>query len=414
MDSGMIRNYANVLLTAVNLQKGQGVLIRAQPVHLDFAAVLAREAYKRGARYVRFDNNEVDNPAFYKARIEHSVEEYLDYAPRSRYEPYGSMLEEDWAIIAIHTPEDPDFLSTLDPARNARCVRATTQAMQPYRRRIAMDNEVAWLVAFAPTQKMAARILGMEAGPEAVEALWKVLVPILRLDAPDPSEAWRRHCGELAARAERLNALALDHLRFTGPGTDLSVGLLERSRWRGGPEHTKTGRLFYPNIPTEEVFTTPDARRTEGRAAFTRPVLVPSIGKTVVDGWLEFRGGRVTDYGARSGKDVLDTFLSMDEGARSLGEVALVDGASPVFASGRVFYNILFDENAASHVALGSAYSACVSEGEGLGDEEMAALGANVSMVHTDFMIGSPEVDVAGVTRDGRTVKIMSRGAFLV
>lgn len=412
MDSSLLRAYANVLLTAVSLQRGQCLLIRAQPVHLPFAGILAEEAYKRGCRYVRFDNNEADNPALYKARIEHSEAEYLDYAPRSRYEPYGIMIDEDWAVLSIHAPEDPDFLSGLDPERNARCVRATAEAMKPYRRRIVLDNEVAWLVAFLPTEKMAARILGVPAGPEAVEELWKVLIPILRLDRPDPSKAWEEHCRNLETRAERLNSLSLDSVRFRGPGTDLMVGLLPQSVWRGGPERTAKGRLFFPNIPTEEVFTSPDFRRAEGRAAFTRPVLVPSIGKVVEDGWVEFRAGRAVDWNARSGKDVLDTLMSMDPGAKSLGEVALVDGSSPVFTSGRVFHNILFDENAASHVALGSGYPACVQGAEGLSDGELAELGVNVSMVHTDFMIGSPDMDVTGTTRDGREVRIMTRGRF--
>ena len=414
MDSTLLRAYANVLLTAVNLQKGQCLLIRAQPVHLPFAGILAEEAYKRGGRYVRFDNNEADNPALYKARIEYSEAEYLDYAPRSRYESYGSMIDEDWAVLSIHAPEDPDFLSGLDSERNARCVRATAEAMRPHRRRIVLENEVAWLVAFLPTEKMASRILGVPAGPEAVEELWKVLIPILRLDRPDPSAAWEEHCRDLAARAERLTSLSLDSIRFRGPGTDLRVGLLDRSVWRGGPERTAKGRLFFPNIPTEEIFTSPDFRRAEGRAVFTRPVLVPSIGKVVEDGWVEFRDGRAVDWNARSGKDVLDTLMSMDPGARSLGEVALVDGSSPVFTSGRVFHNILFDENAASHVALGSGYPACVRGAEGLSDGELAELGVNISMVHTDFMIGSPDMDVTGTTRDGREVRIMTRGRFEV
>ena len=413
MDIESIRNYADTLLSAVNLQKGQCLLIRAQPIHRRFVSVLAEEAYKRGARYVRFDNTEAENPALYKARVEYSFEEYLDYAPRSRYEPYGTMIDEDWAFLTLSGPEDPDFLSGLDPARNARCVRSAAAAMKPYQRRM-MDSEVAWLVAFFPTEKMASRILGRKASPAALKELWKILRPILRLDTPDPSAAWKRHCSTLDERARRLDALALDSLRFRGPGTDLTIGLLEQSTWGGGSERTASGRLFYPNIPTEEVFTTPDARSTEGRAAITRPVLVPSIGKIVTDGWLEFREGRVVDYGARSGKEALDILLAMDDGAGRLGEVALVDGSSPIFLSGKVFHNILFDENAASHIALGASYSGCVRGAERLGDGELAALGANVSMVHTDFMIGGPDVEVSGKTRDGREISVIEKGRFRI
>ncbi len=414
MDPNLLRSYANVLLSAVNLQRGQCVLVRGEPVHLPFIGILAEEAYVRGARYVRYDTAESENPRLYKARVERSLEEYLDYAPRALYDPYGSILDEDWAMIVLHAPEDPDFLAALDPDRNARCVRSAARAMQPHRRRIVSGNEIAWLVAFLPTEGMASRILGLPPGPEAVEELWRILVPILRLDRPDPAAAWGEHCRDLAARAERLTALGLESLRFRGPGTDLTVGLPEGAIWLGGPERTAKGRLFFPNIPTEEVFTSPHLRRAEGRAAFTRPVLVPSVGKTVEGGWIEFRDGRAVGWGAGSGKEVLDTLLSMDEGARSLGEVALVDGSSPIFASGKTFHNILFDENAACHIALGSAFPGCLRGAEGRPEEDLPGLGLNVSMVHTDFMIGGPEVDVTGTGRDGREIRVMTGGRFEV
>jgi aminopeptidase len=413
MNDALLTKYANALLTAVNLREGQNLLVRGEPVHARFAGLLAREAYRRGARYVRFDNNESENPYTYAARVEHSREEFLSYVPEFRIEFLRRAIEERWALIAIRTPEDPDFLSDLDPARNAAVVKATATAMADLQRRISA-NEIAWLVAFMPTEKLAGRIMGMEPGTAAVEALWNVLIPILKLDAPDPSAAWVAHCDTLAARAETLNALALSEVRFVGPGTDLRIGLAERSRWRGGPDTTKDGRRFSPNIPTEEVFTSPDCRIAEGEVRFTRPVLLPSIGKIVEGGRLVIKGGVAVEWDASSGKDALDTYFAIDPGARRLGEVALVDGSSAIFKADKVFYNILFDENASCHIALGSAYPSCYEGGDAAGKEELAAIGANESSVHTDFMIGGPEVSVIGTKRAGGEVVIIEKGEFKI
>ena len=404
MNHKFLENYADVLLAAVNLQVGQNLLVRAEPVHQEFAAVIAGQAYKKGARYVRFDNNEIENPFMYKARLQHSRAEYLDYVPKARLDTTGTMIDENWALIAIKSPEDPDFLVELDQERNARTARAIALAMKPYSSRIS-NNEIAWLVAFYPTEKLAARIMNLPAGPAAVEALWQVLIPILRLDQADPAQFWVDHGDRLAARAEKLNTLRLDEVHFKGPGTDLRIGLMAVSLWQGGPSVTKSGVRFSPNIPTEEVFTSPDYRTANGRVAFTCPVFVPTVGKTVSGGWLEFRDGKVVAYGASEGKDVLDVYFTMDEGARFLGEVALVDTSSPIFLS---------DENASCHIALGSAYPGCMRGGSLMNEHQLKAAGANTSSVHTDFMIGSPEVEVSGKTHDGRIVPIITGGKFTV
>lgn len=413
MDQAFLEKYANVLLSAVNLQEGQRLLLRGEPVHARFAGIVAQEAYKRGARYVRFDNNEIENPYLYAARARHARPEYLEEVPRFRLEFMERLLEEKWALIAIRTPEDPDFLADLDQERNSRITRATAKAMRPYQTRI-NGNEIAWLVAFYPTERLAAKIMGLPAGPEAVEALWQVLIPILRLDRADPAAYWVEHGKTLAARAATLSALKAEAIRFRGPGTDLSIGLSPRSIWHGGPDRTKEGRVFSPNIPTEEVFTSPDSRRVEGEVAFTRPVLVPSVGKIVEGGRLRFEGGKLVSWEARSGKEVLDSYFSVDEGAKLVGEVALVDTGSPIFAANKVFYNILFDENAACHIALGSAYPGCFEGGAGLDDEGMRAIGGAVSSVHTDFMIGSPEVAVDALLPGGAVKPIIAGGKFAI
>lgn len=413
MDKSFLEKYANVLLSAVNLQRGQNLLVRAEPVHARFAGIIAGEAYKRGARYVRFDNNEIGNPYLYEARILHADSSYLDYVPQFRLDFMKTVIEEGWALISVGTPEDPEMLASLDQERNVRCVRATTEAMNPFQHRI-NNNEIPWLVAFYPTEKLAAKIMGMSPGTESIDALWDVLIPILRLERDDPAAYWVEHGERLAARAGKLNDLQLSDIRFSGPGTELTIGLADRAIWRGGPGKTNGGLVFSSNIPTEEVFTAPDCRTARGRVALTRPVFVPSIGKTVEDGWLEFKDGDVVNYGASSGKDVLDGYLALDPGARRLGEVALVDSSSPIFKAERVFYNILFDENASCHIALGSAYLTCLRGGELMGEDELRSVGANLANVHTDFMIGSPDVEVSGTTRDGNTVAIIQNGVFVI
>jgi aminopeptidase len=413
MNNAFLERYADVLLEAVNLQKGQCLLVRSEPIHARFAGILARRAYIRGARYVRFDQNEVENPYLYEARIGHSREEYLDYVPPFRVKMMEEMIADGWALIAIKSPEDPDMLERLDQGRNARCAKATAIAMKDVSTRIS-SNEIAWLVAFLPSERLAAKIMGMDAGPEAVEALWKVLIPILHLDRDDPAASFRAHSEGLAARAARLNSLRLDGLRFKGPGTDLFVGLSPASVWRGGPDVTKGGVPFNPNLPTEEVFTSPDWRRTEGVVRFTMPVLIPSIGKIVRGGWLRFEGGVAADWGAESGKDALDAYFSIDPSAKRLGEVALVDAGSPIAKAGRCFYNILLDENASCHIALGSSYESCLKGGESLSKEEKEALGANDSPVHTDFMIGGPEVSVVGLLPGGKEAPIIEKGDFVL
>lgn len=407
----LLEKYANVILTSLNLQEGQNLLVRTEPVHWKFASIIAAEAYKRGARYVRVDSNEKENPLLYKARVENSGDKYLDYVPAFRTETQRLLVEENWALIALNGTENPDLLTTLNPARNTKVGKAVAEAKKPFMEAI-QNHRIQWIVAFAPTEILAGKIMNMQSSAEAIEKLWEILIPILHLDEKDPSAVWVKSGETLKRRASALSNLKLKEVYFKGPGTDLIIGLSQKAIWQGGSAVTEKGIEFSPNIPTEEVFTAPDFRITEGRVKITRPVLVPVIGKMIEGAWLEFSKGKLVNYGADKGKDVLDQYLAIDPAAAYLGELALVDSNSPIFKSGKTFYNILFDENSSCHIALGSAYPGCYEGGGTMGDEELMANGINVSNLHTDFMIGSPDVDVTGKTWNGRKIDIIKDGKF--
>jgi aminopeptidase len=416
-----ISAYAELIVAMVNVEPGGKLEIRAEPVHWELINEIAAAAYRRGARFVRA---QAVHPGLHRARIEHSAEEYLDYVPSQVTADNDIIMEEGWSLVAIKSPEDPDYFADVDVERNARIGKAMQQAGMPLRRALQADR-FPWLVVAAPTEGWARKVLGGGAtadggamadggatlGPgAALEELWQTMRPVLRLDRDDPVAAWREQSERLKRRGAVLDDLRVEWLHFEGPGTDLWVGIPERAIWVGGPATTPAGREFLPNMPTEEVFTTPDYRRTSGRVAVTRPVTVM---EKVVDGaWFEFAEGKVVRYGARTNEDVLGRFLEMDAGAAYAGEIALVDSASPIFESGRVFYNILFDENAACHIALGGAYPGCIEGGDELSDEELPSIGANVSFVHTDFMIGSEQIQVTARTYDGRKVPIIRDGRF--
>ena len=241
--------------------------------------------------------------------------------------------------------------------------------------------------------------------------LWQSLLAIARADREDCLEAWDAHNEDLARRGKALDSLSIDCLRFNGPGTDLSVGLSTLSRFEGGAGMGARGVPFIPNIPTEEVFTTPDWRRTSGEVRVTRPFMVN--GTLIEELKVRFENGILVEHEAKSGADVFGAYIDSDEGARRLGEVALVGTDSPVFRSGLVFGEILLDENAACHIAVGSAYKSCLAGGENLSDEELEAIGFNRSTAHTDMMISDEEVDVVAVTGEGKEIPLLEKGAWI-
>ena len=408
MTESAIIKFANVLLSAVSLTEGQCLFIRSEPIHWEFVNTLAREAYRRGAKYVQVDSY---HAGLYRERIDHSREEFLSYVPGYRSKIHEHYVNEKWARIVIAGQEDPDLLASLDPKRNGVAQKALANVDFPLRRATQSDK-IRWVVTALPTPGWAAKVFGCEPGPEASEKLWKVMEPIMRLDQPDPVAAWVAHGEALGARQNALVELDLHSVRFVGPGTNLTIGLPAKAVWIGGGSKSPDGLWFLPNLPTEEVFTTPDYRRASGEVTLTRPALI--LGRTVLGARFRFEEGTVVEWSATEGEETLTELFAIDEQARHLGELALVDAQSPIYKSGLVFHNTLFDENAACHIAFGSSYPGGIPGGDDMNPEEYRAAGGNVSAIHLDVMIGSPEVDVIGVTRDGRSVPIMEKGIWKV
>ncbi|TVQ96505.1 MAG: aminopeptidase [Spirochaetaceae bacterium] len=399
--------YAELAVSSLSLQPGQNLLIRAEPVHWPLVNHMVAIAYEQGARYVAV---EAEHAAMFKARVETSRPEYLTHQPAYLRALYAEMIEENWAVVSVKNPDDPDFLAGIDAARSMAVRKPLLELQYAWRARLRADA-FPWLVLAAPTPGWGAKVLKMDAGPEALEELWRRMKPILRLDQSDPHQAWRDNGARLQDRARLLDSMRIRELHFTAPGTDLTVRLDERAHWKGGHAHTPDGRVFFPNLPTEEVFTTPNRHTTTGTVRVTRPVIVTN---QVVEGAsFRFEEGKVVAFDADSGKASLASFLDSDEGSRFLGEIALVDVASPVFLSNTVFYNILFDENAACHFALGSAYPGCISGYDGLTADQRAEIGINESAEHTDFMIGSEELTVTARCHGSDTaVVIIENGEF--
>ncbi|HEX6763366.1 MAG TPA: aminopeptidase [Gaiellaceae bacterium] len=381
--------YAELIVrVGANVRPGQLVDVLAGPEHAEMVRAVAREAYRAGARYV--DVRYVD-PHVKRALIESNApDDVLSWTPPWLLSRERNLGDEHAAVIALTGDAEPELLADLPGGRvgKARMVDLAKESSRQVSERLCN-----WCVAGVPNDGWARQMFGT---PD-VDRLWALVEHCVRLDEADPVAAWQAHTRKLAHRAQILDELAIDALHFHGPGTDLSVGLLPESRWLGVESETIDGILYVANMPTEEVFTTPDARRTEGLVTSTMPLVVDG---TIVKGLrVRFAGGRIVEVEADEGAEVIRGQLAVDENAAALGEVALVDEGSRIGATGLTFFDTLFDENAACHVAYGDAYAEAVDGGR--------IEGVNVSSVHTDFMIGGAEVAVDAVTRDGRTVPLL-------
>jgi aminopeptidase len=390
-----VDRYADLIVrVGTNLQPGQVLQVTANPAHAELAHALTAAAYRVGASFV--DVRYVDQHVR-KALIDRGPEDSLTYSPDWQVARADAL--DGNALIMIAGDPEPELLANSDPARVGKTV-----PIAAVERQLAAQGarKVAWAIAAWPTPGQAKLVFGE---PD-VERLWETIQYMVRLDEDDPVEAWRAHCARLTERCAQLDALELDAVHFEGPGTDLTVGLMTpESRWCGGGTETVSGVFHVANLPTEEVFTSPDWRRTEGTVRSTRPLAM--AGTIVRDLEMTFSAGEAVEVRASTGVDAVRSQMAVDEFGKRLGEVALVDGTSRVGQTGLTFFNTLFDENATCHIAYGTAAVLGIDELQGLEPDELRERGANVSAVHTDFMIGGPEVAVDGITRDGRTVPIL-------
>jgi aminopeptidase len=373
----------------INATENQMVVVSATLGQQDLARAIAGACYDIGARYVEVNYSD---PYVRKVRLTRAPDAALGTIPPWTRRKVLDVEEAGAAMIALTGPAAPHLLDDVDPGRIGRDQVAIPEQMEVIGR-----QRLRWTVVPGPTEGWAKLVFG-EDEPDALARLWNEIGTICRLDADDPVKAWRERGGELGQMAQRLDGAQLDSLHFTGPGTDLTIGLLEGARWGGGGMTSAEGVRYLANIPTEEVFTTPDPERTHGVVTSTKPLLVS--GATVSGLRIRFEGGRAVQVDADEGAELMRELVARDEHASRLGEVALVDSSGRIGRSGVVFHDTLFDENAASHIALGGGFPHLTT------DEQTAAR-VNASGIHTDFMIGGPEIDVTGTTRDGREVPVL-------
>ena len=394
-----------VVRIGLNLGAGQELVITAP---LDAAGLVRRiteHAYKAGATLVTtFFTDEIAK----RARFRHAADASFDTAARWLADGIAEAFRRNAARLAI-TGEDPALLSGEDPERIARANRANSVANQASLELIT-NFAINWNIIACATPAWARTMFPDAPEQQAIDQLWDAIFAASRLDGADPVAAWRAHDERLHARAAALDARRYAALHFRGPGTDLSVGLADGHKWLGGSGTAANGITCIPNIPTEEVFTTPHRQRVEGVVRSTKPL---SYQGTLIDGIeVRFEQGRIVEARASRGSAVLDRVLGTDEGARRLGEVALVPHSSPISSSGLLFQNTLFDENAASHIALGQAYASCL-HGTGGDAASLAARGANSSLIHIDWMIGSGEIDLDGIDGAGAREPLMRAGEWV-
>ncbi|MBA5726584.1 aminopeptidase [Bombella mellum] len=391
--------------TGLNITPGQQLIITAGLEAVPLIRHITAHAYRAGASLVTtlYQDDETT-----LARFRHGHEDSFDTAADWLASGMADAFGRGAARMAI-TGGNPTLLKDQNPDHISRVSRANSTAYRPAMERIT-NFDINWNIIACATPAWARQVFPDLPEDEAMTALWNGIFHASRVDVADPVAAWADHNRTLHARAAMLNDRRFDALHFTGPGTDLTVGLADGHLWAGGSEEARNGVVCNPNIPTEEVFTTPHRARVEGTVSSTKPLFHQG---SLIDGiQVRFEKGRIVEAHASKGEDVLQRILGSDEGARRIGEVALVPHSSPISQSGILYQNTLFDENAACHIALGQAYTKCMTNPEGLSEEELAARGANHSIIHIDWMIGSDRIDIDGL-KDGQRTPLMRSGEWI-
>ena len=373
---------------------------------LALARLITKHAYKAGATVVTTLYSDEEAVLL---RYRYAQDASFDVAPVWLFEAMAQAFRSGAARLAI-AGNDPSLLAKEDPDKVGRANRATSKAYKPAIELITRQD-INWTICACATPAWAKAVFPDLPQGEAMSRLWDAIFKASRADQPDPVAAWQAHDANLHARADMLNNRRYHSLHFKGPGTDLKVGLSDGHLWLGGGSMAKNGVYAIPNMPTEEVFTTPHKDHVEGHVTSTKPL--SHLGTMIEGISVRFEGGKIVEARADRGQEVLQAMIDTDEGARRLGEVALVPASSPISATGLLFMNTLFDENAACHIALGQSYGICLQDGTTASPEELAARGANKSLIHVDWMIGSNRIDVDGISASGNSQPLMRAGEWV-
>ncbi len=389
----------------LQLQRDQDLVITAPIAALPLVRLITKHAYMAGAGLVT--TFYADEEATL-ARYAHAPDASFDKASGWLYDGMAKAYANGAARLAI-AGDNPLLLASQDPAKVARANKANSMAYKPALEKIS-NFDINWNIISYPNPSWAKVVFPDLPEEEAIFQLAEAIFAASRVDRADPIAAWAAHNTALHSRSAWLNGERFSALHFRGPGTDLTVGLADGHEWHGGASTAKNGVTCNPNIPTEEVFTTPHALKVEGYVSSTKPL--SHQGSLIDEIQVKFEGGRIVEAKASKGEAVLNKVLDTDDGARRLGEVALVPHSSPISKSGILFYNTLFDENASCHIALGQCYSKCFLDGASLSQEQIAAQGGNSSLIHIDWMIGSDKIDIDGIKPDGSTVPVMRQGEW--
>ena len=401
----MLAKYAELIVrSGINIQKGQILCISAPVSCAELARLAAESAYKAGAKEVvlRWSDERI-------SRLKY------DYAPMSQFEAVpewfsafnNGYAREDAGFLSIDS-SNPDAFAGVDPKKPAAWVKAAHAACKEFYDGMDMGRNT-WCIAAAPSPEWAVKIFPDLPETEAMEKLWEAIFRATRTDAPDPSAAWDAHRRSFQRRIDYLNQMQFDRLHYRNSlGTDITIGLPAGHCWAGGGAETRDGVYYFPNMPTEEIFCSPDKDRADGTVFSALPL---NYNGSLIDRFsLTFQNGRIIDFSAETGYDTLKALIETDEGSRHLGEVALIPKSSPIAEMGILFYNTLFDENAACHFAIGKAFAECLQGGLEMDDAEQAAHGLNDSAAHVDFMLGTPDLSITGITKNGEKIALFRDG----
>lgn len=402
-----LKKYAEVTVKiGLNIQKGQTLLVAAPLVAVDYVRAVAIAAYSAGAKNVHVEWSDEE---LTRIKYEQAPDEAFSEFPVWKAKGYEEMAKEGCAYLAIYA-SNPDLLKGINPDRISTANKTMAQHMKEFRN-MTQSSQISWCVVSVPTKEWAAKVFPKAPQEDQVDALWEAIFTCTRSNLDHPVKAWEEHSSNLLRRVQYLNEKKYKKLHYRAPGTDLTIELPEKHVWVGGGGKNAKGISFTPNIPTEEVFTTPKKDGVNGVVTSTMPLIYS--GNVINEFSLTFKDGKIVEFSAEEGYETLKRLIETDEGASFLGEVALVPHSSPIAQSNTVFYNTLFDENASNHLAIGSAYPICIENGTKMSQEELSNNGSNTSLVHVDFMIGSEQMDIDAITTDGEVEPLFRNGNWV-